>query len=55
MGYSTQDEMTGHGFRSTAKMMQAWAGYLDGLKAGGRVATIKVPTPVEADLGQRRI
>jgi integrase len=81
MGYSTQDEMTGHGFRSMAstllneqghhpdlielqlahrernksraaynraqrlaerrQMMQAWADYLDGLKAGGRVVNLR--------------
>ena len=42
MGYQ-KEEMTGHGFRSMAfcperrKMMQAWADYLDGLKAGAEV------------------
>lgn len=81
MGYSTQDEMTGHGFRSMAStllneqgyhpdlielqlahrernktraaynraqrlaerraMMQSWADYLDGLKAGGHVVNLR--------------
>jgi hypothetical protein len=46
LGY-TSDEQTGHGFRLPVRrtMMQAWADYLGGLRAGGQIVPIKRRSP----------